>query len=93
LPVIANVPPPFRLPLSVLRMNVPEPCFALTDPCKLRITAGDGSQRADAYNFFPEVRYVPLRPPLPVLDQLPEGVKRTQKEEGPLPTTVVNVAR
>jgi hypothetical protein len=93
LPVMANVPPPFTLPFPALRMNVPEPCFALTDPCKLRITAGDGSQMADAYNSFPEVRYVPLRPPLPLLDQAPDGVNAKQKEDGPLPTTVVNVAR
>jgi hypothetical protein len=88
------VPPPFTSPFSSLRINIPEPCFALTGPCKLRKTAGDASQMADAYNSFPEVRYVPLRPPPPVLDQLPEDMKRKQKEDGgPLPTTVVNVAR
>jgi hypothetical protein len=95
MPVRVNVPPPDTWAFVLLTVNLPEPCFALTDPWKLKKTAGDGSQTADANKSLPEIRYVPLKLTLPLLDQRPEGLNRKQSEDPgrPFPTTVVILAR
>ena len=50
---------------------------------------------AAANKFFPEARYVPVKLTLPLLDQLPSGLKRKQSDDPgrPFPTTVVILAR
>lgn len=92
---MVNVPPSDTSAFKPLTVNLPKPCFALTDPWKLKKTAGDGSQMADANKSLPEIRYVPLKLTLPVLDQLPEGLNRKQRVDPgrPFPTLVVSLAR
>lgn len=93
--VSVNVPPPETAAFWPLEVYLPEPFFALTIPWKLKKTAGDGSQMAAANKSLPEVRYVPVKLALPVLDQLPLGLNRKQSEGPgrPFPTTVVILAR
>lgn len=92
---MVNFPPPDRLTLVPGMINLPDPCFASTDPAKYIKTAGDGSQTPDANKFLPDVRYLPLKFSLPLLDQLPDCLNRMQREGlgSPLPTWVVRVAR
>jgi hypothetical protein len=53
---MVNVPPPDTWAFVLLTVKLPEPCFAFTDPWKLKKTAGDGSQMADANKSLPEIR-------------------------------------
>lgn len=92
---MVNVPPPDTCAFVLLTVKVPEPRCALTDPWKLKKTAGDGSQMADANRSLPEKRYVPLKLALPALDQRPERLNRKHNDDpgSPLPTTVVSLAK